>query len=321
MEHQLSNDDQDLKLAREIGSAREQGKPLFESTDPLVQELVAYKRKRFSNFKSQTYLSQKQTVWDNIELATRSTGVPVTQLINPATAMRWVVAATILIAAIFSFTYFHLSNQTTLLAQSGSAIETVQLGDGSTVIMRPYSNLYRVKNGSSSQTYHLQGEGYFKVASDPARTFSVETETGRISVLGTRFVLSTWGEQTQVYLEEGSVKVEALEQDSAVIIQPGESAFVRDKKAVPTVAGAKTREFLDWINQQLIFKDKPAKQVAYELEQQFNIKIVLPSNTSDIILTGQLSLNNLQTSLDDLELVLGGKFIRTANRSYSFKKN
>src|SRR5699024_9660978 len=79
---------------------------------------------------------------------------------------------------------------------------------------------------------------------------------------------------------------------------------------------ADARTFTDWLDQQLIFESKPAIQVVHELEQEFNISITLPDTVRNNRLSGQLSLESLQVSLNDLTLVLGGTFVRTGERSY-----
>lgn len=318
MTDQLSHNDPDLRLAQQIQRVREEGTSLTRLDDPLIEQLLEYKQSKHHQL--DLSYSDKKAVWQKIQAATESstTIAPVTKLFNFET-LRWAAAAVLLIGAIFSFVYIQFYQQPTLLAESGGSIQSVELGDGSTVTLRPYSKLFVVEQEISSERYKLQGEGLFEVSPNADRIFSVETEAGKVSVLGTKFTLSSWGNQLQVYLQEGSVKVEALQRDSAVVLNPGESVSIKNKSTIPKVKKASADEYLDWLDQQLIFDNKPAKEVAQELEQQFNISINLPDDISDSQLSGRLAIDSLSTSLDDLELVLGGTFTQTGNRSFRFE--
>lgn len=319
MADQLPHNDEDLQLARSIERAREAGISLdnISSDDPLIKSLLSYKQQTVSSFEIDE--TEKEQVWEGVVSVTQPSSE--TKVINSfgSVNFRWAAAAILLVGALFSFIYLQFSQQPELLAESKAAITSVQLSDGSIVTLRPHSRLYLLEREPSAQQYRLEGEGLFEVTSNAERTFSVETETGRVTVLGTSFTLSSWGQQMRVYLQEGSVKVEAIKGDSSIVLKPGQSASVADKNSVPAVRMAKVEEFLDWVDQQLIFENKPAEFVINELEQQFNISITFPPKVGDKKLTGQLSLQNLETSFQDLEIVLGGTFTKIDGRSYIFE--
>ena len=323
--NQLDHNDPDLQLAREVGQLLEEGKNLEGVDDPIVGPLLAYKKSRRSDYKGAA--DMKRQAWEairsqsQIETGTPSQSeAPVTRLLA-SSPVRWAAAAALLIAAVLSFAYYQFYTQPQLLADSGPQIESVTLRDGSTVQLRPHSKLYAMVSTPEIMRYRLRGEGYFEVVSNSDRSFSVLTETGRVSVLGTSFTLSSWGAQMQVYLREGSVSVQGLDSDSTVILSPGQSASVSGSDGVPRLETGRAREFTDWLDGQLIFEDKPAGYVVQELEQQFNLSIQMPASTAEDTLSGRLSLEELQTALGDLELVLDGKFIETGDRSYRFEAN
>ena len=321
--NQLDHNDPDLQLAREVGQLLEEGKNLEGLDDPIVGPLLAYKKSRRFDFKGAA--DMKRQAWEAIHSQTGAgtpseSKAPVTRLFA-SSAVRWAAAAALLIAAVLSFAYYQFYTQPQLLAGSGPQRETVTLRDGSTVQLRPHSKLYALERTPEIMRYRLQGEGYFEVVSNSGRSFSVLTETGRVSVLGTSFTLSSWGAQMQVYLREGSVSVQGLDSDSTVILSPGQSASVSGSNGVPRLDTGQAREFTDWLDGQLIFEDKPAGYVVQELEQQFNLSIQLPASTAEDTLSGRLSLEELRTALGDLELVLDGKFVETGDRSYRFEAN
>ncbi|MGD8427924.1 MAG: FecR domain-containing protein, partial [Balneolaceae bacterium] len=287
--------------------------------DPLIHQLLKYKE--MTDQRSDSKAGNKEEVWGRIKQVTQPTmgSGSVKRVINIPTVSKWAIAASILIAALVGMFYFTFHQETGLIAQSSSLNKVVQLDDGSKVTLRPHSKLLALRKNAQSERYRLIGEGYFEVVHKPERVFSVETENGIVSVLGTRFILSTWGRKMQVYLEEGSVKVEATKRDSTVFLRPGESTSIDENGSISSVHSVNATEFTDWLNRKLIFDSKSAEFVAEELEQQFNISISLPDNISGMMLTGSLSLEDLQASLDDLGLVMGGKFIKKGNRSYVFE--
>lgn len=318
-EEQLPYDDPNLQLAQLVGKFREQKNPLSALDDSLIGQLLEYQTQ--TRLHRQNELA-KQAVWAQIALSINQPSQKTSakqSLINNR-HFRWAAAAVILVAAMFSFLYVQYWAKTKLLAESKASIKTVQLSDGSTVTMRPHSKLLLLEESSSAAQYKLQGEALFEVSPQQQRTFSVQTKTGRVSVRGTRFVLSSWGNKMQVFLEEGSVEVQALQKDSTVVLHRGESAFISQNNHISRVENADAKEFTDWLNGQLIFESKPVREIIQELEQQFNISISLPKSMLKRRLSGQLSVKSLQVSLDDLTLVLGGTFVQTGKRSYRFER-
>ena len=314
---QLPHNDPDLQLARTIGKARQDGTSLSAIVDPLIEQVLPYRQNIRDGYHSKQL--DKDDVWNSIERATKPSNseASLTPLFSTQT-MRWAAAAVLLIGALFSFVYLQYWDSPELLAASASSIQTVELTDGSTVTLRPYSKLFAMEQSKTSSTYKLRGEAWFEVPTKQSRQFTVQTANGRVSVLGTRFMLSTWANRTQVFLEKGSVKIETLTDGQSATLQPGESAAIQQDDQITLDAQNTAKEFTDWLDQQLIFEQKPVRLIADELEQQFNIDIILPDSIANSKLTGQLPLDDLQKTLDDLSLALGGSFQKKDESRYQF---
>lgn len=317
-DEQLPNNDRDRKLARAIGQSRAADRSLSGLDDSLIPPLLEHRERVRRSRRGDD--SGKQQVWRQVAKATEPAGseTPVYRLFTSKT-YRWAAAAILLIGVLAGVFYFQFWQQPELLARAGSSIEIVQLKEGSTVTLRPHSRLFAVEQSASVLLYKLKGEALFEVTPKQHRTFSVKTGNGRVSVLGTRFILSTWGKRMRVFLAEGMVKVQAPQQNNILTLEPGEAASVGPAGHIRRISNARPRAYTDWLDQQLIFNSRPAAQVVLELEQQFDITISLPANIANNRLTGQLSLESLKTSLHDLSLVLGGTFVRTGERSYRFE--
>lgn len=315
----LPNNDPDLKLAKEIGTARTEGSPLSGLDDPLIRELLSYRKQAYAA----TGIPQdfKRETWENIEqvTATEREKTKVFQLFS-APIIKWAAAAVLLIGTILGITYFQFLDRPTLVAEAGPSLETVQLKDGSQATLRPHSKLLSLQVSAENMKYQLEGEAYFEVMRNPNRKFSVRTQTGEVQVLGTKFVLSSWSNTTEVYLEEGSLKLRALKTGDSVILKPGQSAILDKAANTPKVTDSKGTEYMDWLQQQLVFDNRPAKQIVAELEHHFNISVKLPQAVAEDSLSGQLPLQKLDRALSDLGLVLGGTFTQTGPQSYLFEK-
>ena len=113
-------------------------------------------------------------------------------------------------------------------AAAGSERVTYTAPDGSEVTLRPHTSLYALDAEAGTMRYRVEGEAFFAVVRDPSRTFVVEADGARVQVLGTRFDVSTWGERTSVYLEEGRVRFEHVPTGQAVMLAPGQRSVVTD---------------------------------------------------------------------------------------------
>lgn len=318
----LPENDKDLQLARQVGQYLDGQLELENVEDPLVTVLLRYKTERKQRSSTTSSVSpNSHNVWQQIEqhTDTKKQSARVYQIGRSKTKAIWATAAALLIAAFLGIYYFK-AQQPQMVASSNQQIEMIQLDDGSKVTLRPHSTLYSLSESSEEQRYQLEGEAYFEVSRNPQRTFSVEAGNGRVSVLGTKFNLSSWGEQTQVYLEEGSVQFENLNTKATITLSPGESAKIEDDNTLKTTQ-TEPAEFTDWIDRELIFQNKTVRYVLNELEQEFNFTFMAPDSIMETTLSGGLSLENAQQSLDDLSLVLDGRFVKDAENRYRFVPN
>ncbi len=317
MADQNSHNNQDTKLAEHIEQVNA-GNTSLDYSLALVPELAEYKAAKKSWLHA-VHKSDREEVWENITSATRQQAT--VHKLFQSKPMQMAVAAAILVVAMLSIFYIQYVSQPTLMGEAGATMATVRLDDGSTITLRPHSKLYEVQLTDHQAAYKLEGEGYFDITPNQRRTFSVQSASGKVSVLGTRFNLSSWGNRMQVFLEEGSVRVEALEQDSSLVLSPGDAAVVSSASSIPELQPFSLEEVTDWMTNQLVFEQKEIRFVIAEVEQHFNISITIPENLNDEKISGRLSLEELQTVLDDLEIALNGTFTETKPNTYQFNSN
>jgi transmembrane sensor len=106
--------------------------------------------------------------------------------------------------------------------QTGVAqVRTVQLADGSTVVLSPQSAL-KVLDGDSRQVELLKGQAYFQVAPDPQHPFIARAGQLSVRVLGTAFDLDLQHDVAEVALEHGQVQAENTQPPLSERLMPGQ---------------------------------------------------------------------------------------------------
>tara|TARA_R110000868_G_scaffold304437_16_gene565247 strand:- start:23040 stop:23993 length:954 start_codon:yes stop_codon:yes gene_type:complete len=310
-EQNLSENDLDLLLSQSLGNALGSRSSFSELQDSLIDQLVEFKKSERSYYEN--HAPNSGSIWEAIEAETKAKVTPLFQ--RPIT-YTWAAAAVLLIAAFFGFYWISLNPNPQLVAQSDSAISTIILDDGTEVILRPYSELYEIAYSETERTYSLNGEAFFDVTSDVNRPFSVQAGEGVITVLGTRFNVSNWGNTTQVYLEEGSVQFTSSTKTS-VLLEPGQqSELISGILSQPEVASS--NKYTDWISNTIVFSGSLPLDVVAEIGQHFNIRINISQLNDDSALDGTLRLDSVTQTLEDLGLVLGGTFRKVSENEFTF---
>jgi len=229
---------------------------------------------------------------------------------------KWAIAASVVLATLMGIYIFYTPSQETLVYQTEASIEQVHFPDGSEVVMRPYSRLYKMKESDTNYHFRIEGEAFFQVVKNPGRSFSVTANQGVITVVGTRFNVSSWGKEARVYLEEGTVEFKNQATDEKVVLAPGEYARISETPEIEIVQNVNPDQFTDWQQNKLIFQEQNLKTIVYELEQHFNISVWLPQQMKDVTLSGELSLNTPGQVLDYIGVILDVSFESTGKNTY-----
>lgn len=139
-----------------------------------------------------------------------------------ATAMT-ATFAIVLISSAFLFTRFDGHPSPELLVYSvgkgDSALQT--LSDGSTVHLNTNTSLEVKYENDKRVVRLLRGEAYFDVEHDPDRPFRVIAGVGRVEAVGTAFSVKIDGEDIDVFVTEGKVRYDRLDQSLNPKVEPG----------------------------------------------------------------------------------------------------
>ena len=165
---------------------------------------------------------------------------------------------------------------------------TISLSDGSVVTLNTNSRIEVDYTEQRRLVRLVHGQGYFEVAKDIDRPFSVEAGKRQVVALGTVFdVRFDTKDLLQVTLVEGRVQVSnvpgaAAPAEGAVIsryaekieLQPGERLIAAVNSA-PKIAAANAMIETSWRTGRLVFQERPLEEVVAEMNRYNTQKLVL----------------------------------------------
>ncbi|SFO26952.1 FecR family protein [Chitinophaga sp. YR627] len=174
---------------------------------------------------------------------------------------------------------------------------TVQLADGSEVILNADSRMEFPLTFDTRREIHISGEAYVQVAKQENKPFQVRLPNSTVQVLGTSFNVNTYeSSEEQVLLETGAVKMVTANGD--VLLHPGQVASYQPGK-VPLVNHTDTAMALAWKRGYYVFQATPIKEVSKVMERNYRIKVIL-----DNVAAGEQLYSSRLEKQEDL-----GKFL------------
>ena len=202
------------------------------------------------------------------------------------------VAATVLVFLALN----HIFNSNTVTEQTGFGQQrTILLLDGSRAIINAKSELtYNKKGWDNKRKLYLNGEAFFKVKK--GKTFTVKTNNGSVTVLGTQFNVNSFNDFFEVICFEGRVKVIDNNNENEVVMLPGQVVRYIGGK-VRTENLALDKDAPSWVLGESSFRKTPLRNVIHALENQYNVQVDLNGIDGSIIYTGSFSNDNLEVAL------------------------
>jgi transmembrane sensor len=182
-----------------------------------------------------------------------------------------------------------------VLALAGEQKE-ILLPEESVVSLNAGSSIsFREKSFEADRVLHLEGEAFFKVK--PGSTFSVMTENGTVTVLGTSFNVLSRGGRFEVSCYTGKVKVETTKKDQQ-IITTGELAIKSiEDESLDRDSFTLINASPEWTAGRFNFENQPLKEVIAELERQYAIKVRLDPALEELKYTGLFESGDLEKAL------------------------
>lgn len=171
-----------------------------------------------------------------------------------------------------------------------------------------YDNIY----GIADRIVNLEGEGYFKVAKDSERPFTVKTSHISVVALGTEFNVRAYSDNKTIEttLVEGSLRIENINDDigeGVIMLKPNQKVtYIKENSTIvdKTITSESDKNdkpiaepdneiikipelvtedvniepIISWKENKWIFEQQCLSKIAVELERKFDVKIVFESD-------------------------------------------
>ncbi|MBD0833786.1 FecR family protein [Aestuariibaculum sediminum] len=185
----------------------------------------------------------------------------------------------------------------------------VELSDGTKVWLNSETKIrYPIlfKEGETRQVELVYGEAYFDVSPSSQHKgarFKVLNNKQEVEVLGTKFNLKAYKDETNTYttLVEGKVSIMTAGED--IILQPNQQSVLNEVNNHIQISAVDVNENIGWVKGDFVFYHKPLKDIAVALERWYNVDIEFQSEElKNIKFNGELSKN--QSVKDILALIV-----------------
>lgn len=221
------------------------------------------------------------------------------------------IAATIAVLIGLYFIYSTLSNKgsenmISLTTKKGEIVE-VTLADGSNVWINTLSQLnYPESFSDDKRVVYLQGEAYFKVASNPGKPFVIETANSTTQVYGTAFNLQAidGDEQEIITVTEGLVGYTPKDySELEEKISKGEQCTLDIVTRRITKSKTFDPNFDSWRTKSLVFHDTHMDKVVQAINKYFDTTIrIADESLKEMGFTSTFSEPELDEVLKVIEL-------------------
>lgn len=197
-----------------------------------------------------------------------------------------------------------VENYNQFIIPSG-AENTLLLSDGTRVRLNAESKLiYPEVFVGKNRVVFLEGEAYFDVAPDVSHPFVVQTRVGDIEVLGTRFNVNIYPEDTVCLatLVEGRVAVSLLSTADRLLLSPGQQAVFSNTHV--ETREVNLEEYVGWVDGIYTFHNKKLRDIMKTFERWYNIHVVYEDvSLADIPYTGSVKrYESIRPFLEALQL-------------------
>ncbi len=199
----------------------------------------------------------------------------------------------------------------------------ILLSDGSRVRLNSGSRLvYPPVFKGKSREVLLEGEAYFEVSENKDKPFFVRTESFRIKVLGTRFVVQAYkNEEQSAVLVEGKVSLTAgsskMRANTCELLPNQKATFSEAKDDFSVINIDNAESYFAWIHGYLNIENESLVSLAKKVSRYYNIDIEVKAENITSTFSGKLDLKEEpERILDGLSVIFrtkyekqGGKFV------------
>ncbi|PQJ68745.1 MULTISPECIES: FecR family protein [Polaribacter] len=203
------------------------------------------------------------------------------------------------IVVLLTTSYFLLFNNEANFKTQFAQTKSFNLPDNSEVILNANSEItYSKKDWKNSRNLTLKGEAFFKV--EKGKKFTVNTQIGAVTVLGTQFNVKERTNYFEVKTYEGLVSV--AYKDTLVKLPKG-TIFKVVNGVIDTNNTFDISE-KSWLQKESNFKSTALRFVLQEIENQFDYTIETKNIDLDILYSGGFTHSDINVALKSITIPL-----------------
>jgi len=220
------------------------------------------------------------------------------------------------VAVLMVGSYFYVNSLDENIATQYAESKQITLPDNSEVVLNADSRItYSERKWDADRNITLNGEAFFKVAK--GKRFTVATETGTVTVLGTQFNVENRKGFFEVTCFEGLVSVSYNGKETKL---PAGNSFIAINGKIVT---AKTPNMTQpsWLSDESSFKSIPLKYVLDEFQRQHNILVETNNIDTNQLFTGTFSNTNADLALKSISMPSQIKFKFEGNKVLFYGDN
>lgn len=231
-------------------------------------------------------MKSSEESWNELQSKLKKEETPVRSI---APVRRWVgIAASV--AVVLTFLWWNGRQQGAEMELSSlTEMITHELPDGSIAYLNAGSSMsYSPDEWDENRSLELTGEAYFDV--EKGSQFTVQTNHGDVTVLGTEFNVFSRAEGFEVRCYEGKVRVEAAGDEE--VLTPGMKSAMNDDGLMASEFGNMKDH---WKDGTFSWESANLGDVFKEVERHYSVKIDAGKNSSKVY-TGSFA----KLELDDV---------------------
>lgn len=207
-------------------------------------------------------------------------------------------AAILLLAIPTSYLYF---TQQTTIQNKQHQNTAFSLPDHSKVFLNKNSEItYSKFNWKNNRIVNLKGEAFFEV--EKGKKFSVKSNNGTVTVLGTKFNIKDHQNYYEVKCFEGLVSVQT--KIKTVKLSKGQNF----KISKPKVTLFQHKNKPEWLFSESVFTQAKLSTVLAKIEQQYHVTVKTNHINTHKLFSGSVTHQNLNIALKTITIPLNIKF-------------
>lgn len=162
---------------------------------------------------------------------------------------------------------------------------------------------YPVQFLADERRVELEGEAYFEVKEDPSRPFRVISSGQVVEVLGTKFNISSYKEDPDIFttLIEGKVKIASESSpEESLLLAPNDQGVYNKTSLEISKREVDADNFIAWKEGRFIFIEQRLDSIMFTLQRWYNIDILfMNSSLKEMRFTGNIKrYNDFEQILD-----------------------